>query len=58
MGYDRDESFPFDFEPNGIPFSDKIETTTVTTITFHPICWALEIDFYERKYYVLFGDNK
>ena len=20
MGYDRDDSFPFDFEPNGIPF--------------------------------------
>ena len=20
MGYDRDDSFPFDFEPNGFPF--------------------------------------
>ena len=23
MRYDRDDSFPFDFEPNGIPFSLK-----------------------------------
>ena len=23
MGYDRDVSFPFDFEPNGIPFRSK-----------------------------------
>ena len=23
MGYDRGDSFPFDFEPNGIPFSSK-----------------------------------
>ena len=23
MGYDRDDSFPFDFEPNGIPFGSK-----------------------------------
>ena len=25
MGYDRGESFPFDFEPNGIPFSSKLK---------------------------------
>ena len=23
MGYDRDDSFPFDFEPNGIPFGSE-----------------------------------
>ena len=23
MGYDRSDSFPFDFEPNGIPFDSK-----------------------------------
>ena len=23
MGYDRGDSFPFDFEPNGIPFRSK-----------------------------------
>ena len=23
MGYDRGDSFPFDFEPNEIPFSSK-----------------------------------
>ena len=23
MGYDRGDSFPFDFEPNGIAFSSK-----------------------------------
>ena len=23
MGYDRGDSFPFDFEPNGFPFSSK-----------------------------------
>ena len=23
MGYDRVDSFPFDFEPNGIPFGSK-----------------------------------
>ena len=23
MGYDRGDSFPFDFEPNGIPFGSK-----------------------------------
>ena len=22
MGYDRGDSFPFDFEPNGFPFGD------------------------------------
>ena len=25
MGYDRGDSFPFDFEPNGIPFSSKLK---------------------------------
>ena len=24
MGYDRGDSFPFDFEPNGIPFGSKL----------------------------------
>ena len=23
MGYDRGDSFPFDFEPNGIPFGSE-----------------------------------
>ena len=23
MGYDRGDSFPFNFEPNGIPFGSK-----------------------------------
>ena len=23
MGYDRGDSFPFDFEPNGFPFSSQ-----------------------------------
>ena len=23
MGYDRDDSFPFDFKPNGSPFGSK-----------------------------------
>ena len=23
MGYDRGDSFPFDFEPNGIPFGSQ-----------------------------------
>ena len=23
MGYDRSDSFPFDFEPNGIPFGSE-----------------------------------
>ena len=25
MGYDRGDSFPLDFEPNGIPFSSKLK---------------------------------
>ena len=25
MGYDRSDSFPFDFEPNGIPFGSKLK---------------------------------
>ena len=25
MGYDHGDSFPFDFEPNGIPFGSKIK---------------------------------
>ena len=25
MGYDRSESFPFDFEPNGVPFGSKLK---------------------------------
>ena len=25
MGYDRGDCFPFDFEPNGIPFGSKLK---------------------------------
>ena len=25
MGYDRGDSFPFDFEPNGIPLGSKLK---------------------------------
>ena len=25
MGYDRGDSFPFDFEPNGTPFGSKMK---------------------------------
>ena len=25
MGYDRGDSFPFDFEPNGFPFGSKLK---------------------------------
>ena len=25
MGYNRGDSFPFDFEPNGIPFCSKLK---------------------------------
>ena len=25
MGYDRGDSFPFDFEPSGIPFGSKLK---------------------------------
>ena len=25
MGYDRGDSFPFDLEPNGIPFGSKLK---------------------------------
>ena len=25
MGYDRDDSFPFDFKPNGIQFDSKLK---------------------------------
>ena len=25
MGYDRGDSFPFDFEPNGFPFGSKFK---------------------------------
>ena len=25
MGYDRGDSFPFDFEPNGVPFGSKLK---------------------------------
>ena len=25
MGYDRGDSFPLDFEPNGIPFGSKLK---------------------------------
>ena len=27
MGYDRGDSFPFDFEPDGIPFGSKLKGT-------------------------------
>ena len=27
MGFDRGDSFPFDFEPNGIPFGSKSKGT-------------------------------
>ena len=27
MGYDRSDSFPFDFEPNGFPFGSKSKGT-------------------------------
>ena len=31
MGYDRGDSFPFDFELNGIPFGSKSPNSTVTS---------------------------
>ena len=34
MEYDRGDSFPSDFEPNGIPFSSKSKEWTVTITIF------------------------
>ena len=36
MGYDRGDSFPFDFEPNGFPFGSKSKWKTVKPRS-HPI---------------------
>ena len=30
MEYDRDDSFPFNFEPNGIPFGSKSKEKSLT----------------------------
>jgi len=37
MEYDRGDSFPFNFDPNGIQYWLKIKGITVTTIIFHSI---------------------
>ena len=37
MEYDRGDSFPFVFEPDGIPSGSK-QRKTVSTITFHSLC--------------------
>ena len=36
--YDRSDSFPFDYDPNGFPFLFIIKRKTVTTIRFLSIC--------------------
>ena len=46
MGYDRGDSFPFDFEPNGIPFvlkskvklSPRSYSTIITNLSWRKIC--------------------
>ena len=44
MGYDRDDSVPFDFEPNGIPLNSKSKGTLSTRL--YPIrferLWPLD----------------
>ena len=34
MEYDRGESFPFEFEPNGIPFGSKFHSKSNLKFTF------------------------
>ena len=35
MGYDRGDSFPIDFEPNGFPLGSKAKSKNITTIISH-----------------------
>ena len=35
MGYDRGDSFPFDFKPNGIPFGSKSNGKLSPQMLFH-----------------------
>ena len=35
MGYDRNDSFPFDFEPNGLPFGLKLKGWYYDHISFN-----------------------
>ena len=46
LEYDRDDSFLFDFEPNGNPFSSKSKVKTVTPIIFQSIWLEMEIYFF------------
>ena len=48
MGYDRGDSFPSDFEPNGIPFVSKSRRKLVTTIISHSICKEIKYEFSQR----------
>ena len=45
MGYDRDDSFYSDFEPNGFPFGLKSKRKTVTTIISPSIWKEIEYEF-------------
>ena len=35
MGYDRGDSFPFDFETNGIPFGSKVTVLVGDSFSFN-----------------------
>ena len=43
MGYDRGDSFPFDFEPNGDPFRSENRKENVTTVISHSMWREMEI---------------
>ena len=45
MGYDRGDSFPFDFEPNGSPFGSKLKGK------LSPRSYRIQ---YERKWNISF----
>ena len=49
MKHDRSDCFPFDFEPNGIPFCSKLNRKTVTTTISHSIRKEMEYQFSQCK---------
>jgi len=56
MGYDRGDSFPFDFETNGIPFGSKerktafhIEWDMIVVTVFLSISNQIEFHFVQNR---------
>ena len=55
MGYDRGDSFPFDFEPNGIPFGSNRKENDQETNMGYDRDYSFPFDFEPNE--ILFGSK-